>query len=223
MFPISASIVISRSSSGAGRCSPALALLARLGPVTFQCFLHDSSAAGRLARKAASCIAAGRLARAAACCIAPACMVNATLAGSIPAGAVTSVEVKRIGKRLVLKTSARKGCRFESVPPPPFHQRHSHNLAKTAALLGDRQAVRQPALNRFIAGSNPALPGSCLSSSSRGPSVVIRATRVQIPSGTPFEETHAAVRRDTWRCLLMVRKPGFQPGNASSILVSASS
>ena len=109
--------------------------------------------------------------------------VNATVTGSIPVRAAI-VEVKRIGKQLVSKTGARKGCRFESMPPPPFRQHPRHASVTTACMVGDRQAVRQPALTRFSAGSNPALPGSCLSSSSPRPSVVSRATWARIPPGT---------------------------------------
>jgi hypothetical protein len=148
--------------------------------------------------------------------------VNATVTGSIPVRAAITVEVKRIGRQLVLKTSARKGCGFESMPPPPLRQRHPHTSWTTGRLMGDRQEVRQPALNRFIAGSTPALPGLCLSSSSLRLSVVGRTTRARIPPGTPhFRERSSAVGRHLWRCLLMVRKSGFQPENASSILVGA--
>ena len=111
--------------------------------------------------------------------------VNRGVAGSIPARAATALEVMRIGKQLVLKTSARKGCRFESMPLPPFpRQRHSLYSLKGNA-VGDRQAVRHPALNRSCVGSNPTLPASCLSSSSRGLRFVKPATRARIPLGTP--------------------------------------
>ncbi len=121
-------------------------------------------------------------------------------------------------------TYTRVGDRAFLAPPPlPFQQRHPHAFWTTGNLMGDRQAVRQPALSRFIAGSNPAFPGSCLSSSSLRPLVVGRVTRARIPSGTPhFTERSSALCHHMWRCLLMVRKPGFQPDNASSILVSAS-
>lgn len=128
--------------------------------------------------------------------------VNATVTGSSPVRAATLKADKLMDDR----------------------QRHSHQCTKTIwALVGDRQAVRQPALNRSCAGSNPALPGPCLSSSSRRPSVVVRVTRARIPSGTPNERERSSINcRHLWRCLLMVRKSGFQPENASSILVSAS-
>ncbi len=128
--------------------------------------------------------------------------VNATVTGSTPVRAAIYPVVTRMDDR----------------------QRHSHQCTKTTLrLVGDRQAVRQPALNRSSAGSNPALPGSCLSSSSRRPPVVVRVTRARIPSGTPHERERSSINcRHLWRCLLMVRKSGFQPENASSILVSAS-
>ena len=45
--------------------------------------------------------------------------VNGIVIGSIPICAA-NVDGKRIGKRLVLKTGAREGCRFESMHRPPF-------------------------------------------------------------------------------------------------------
>ena len=44
--------------------------------------------------------------------------VNGLVIGSIPICAAIT-DGKRIGKQLVLKTGARKGCRFESMHRPP--------------------------------------------------------------------------------------------------------
>jgi hypothetical protein len=148
--------------------------------------------------------------------------VNRGVAGSIPARAATALEVKRIGKRLVLKTSARKGCRFESMPlPPQIRQRHPI-CSSRGILMGDRQAVRQPALNRSCVGSNPTLPESCLSSSSRRPRFVKPETRARIPLGTPPWRERSGVHHSLWRRRLMVRTSDFHPENAGSIPVDAS-
>jgi hypothetical protein len=103
--------------------------------------------------------------------------VNRVVVGSMPT--VTVVGMKRIGKRLVLKTSARKGSRFESIACPPFRQRNY-----SLFLLGNSITVVQLALNQSRVGSTPTSPLSCQSSSSLGPRPVKPKTRARIPFGT---------------------------------------
>jgi hypothetical protein len=115
--------------------------------------------------------------------------VNRMVAGSMPA--TTVMGMKRIGKQPVLKTGARKGCRFESIPCPPFRQR-----SYSSFLVGNSITAVQPALNRFSVGSIPTSPVSpCQSSSSLRPRRVKPKTRVRIPFGTPCTIRSLADRR----------------------------
>jgi hypothetical protein len=163
--------------------------------------------------------------------------VNRMVAGSMPA--TTVMGMKRIGKQPVLKTGAREGCRFESIPCPPFRQRDYSSF-----LVGSSIMVVQPALNRFSVGSNPTSPVSpCQSSSSLRPRRVKPKTRARIPFGTPCTIRSVADRRianpslagsipawysfrervpisSLWGCRLMVRTSDFHSDNAGSIPVN---
>jgi hypothetical protein len=67
--------------------------------------------------------------------------VNGSVIGSIPICAATT-DGMRIGKQLVLKTGARKGCRFESMHRPPVRTKST--------------MVVQVLDKRLVLGSNPS-------------------------------------------------------------------
>ncbi len=70
------------------------------------------------------------------------------------------MDAKRIGKQLVLKTSARKGCRFESIQRPPFLRNNSMSIFDKSVHATDTYKRSKNWISFACVGERPK-PGSC--------------------------------------------------------------